>query len=89
MACNHEPVMGNFMSKNDKKRPRPGAGPGMVRRKPSPLEPEEEALQHLRRMLYNDIDSFVLNNALLAVQFFDNFERSVIHSSIKNCVLQI
>lgn len=36
---------------------------------------DEEALQRMRSQLQNDSDAFLLNNILLSVQFFENYER--------------
>ncbi|CAD0196763.1 unnamed protein product [Chrysodeixis includens] len=43
---------------------------------------DEEALDHMRKQLHNDADAFLLNNILLSVQFFENFEREA--HQIKN-----
>lgn len=36
---------------------------------------DDEALDRMRYQLYNDSDAFLLNNILLSVQFFENYER--------------
>lgn len=36
---------------------------------------DEEAIELMRHQLANDSEAFVLNNILLSVQFFENFER--------------
>lgn len=36
---------------------------------------DEEALDRMRHQLKNDSESFLLNNILLSVQFFENYER--------------
>lgn len=36
---------------------------------------DEEALELMRYQLRNDADAFLLNNILLSVQFFENYER--------------
>ncbi|KAJ8722747.1 hypothetical protein PYW07_003927 [Mythimna separata] len=43
---------------------------------------DEEALDRMRLQLQNDSDAFLLNNILLSVQFFENYEREV--HQIKN-----
>ncbi|XP_028161983.1 uncharacterized protein LOC114353978 [Ostrinia furnacalis] len=43
---------------------------------------DEEALELMRFQLRNDADAFLLNNILLSVQFFENYEREV--QNIKN-----
>ena len=40
-----------------------------------PVEPEDPGLRKIRTTLDNDLEKFVLNNVLLSVQFFENFER--------------
>lgn len=53
--------------------PPPGPGPP-----PAPQHVrsyDEEALDRMRYQLHNDSDAFLLNNILLSVQFFENFER--------------
>lgn len=53
--------------------PPPGPGPA-----PSPVlarSYDAEALDRMRYQLQNDSDAFLLNNILLAVQFFENYER--------------
>ncbi|XP_026495059.2 uncharacterized protein LOC113399952 [Vanessa tameamea] len=60
--------------------PVPGPGPA-----PSPAHVrsyDEEALDRMRYQLNNDCDAFLLNNILLSVQFFENYEREV--HDIKN-----
>lgn len=49
---------------------------------PMPLPPQtqtrsydEIALARMREQLRNDADAFLLNNILLSVQFFENYER--------------
>lgn len=36
---------------------------------------DEDAIDRMRRQLNNDSDAFLLNNILLSVQFFENYER--------------
>jgi hypothetical protein len=38
-------------------------------------DPEEAVLNRIRTTLSQDLETFLLNNILLSVQFFDNFER--------------
>lgn len=38
---------------------------------------DEDALNLMRYQLRNDADAFLLNNILLSVQFFENYERYV------------
>ena len=40
--------------------------------------PENPALARIRKSLEQNMEVFLLNNILLSVQFFDNFERYVI-----------
>ncbi|XP_026757638.2 uncharacterized protein LOC113517233 [Galleria mellonella] len=40
---------------------------------------DDEALDNMRRQLRYDINAFLLNNILLSVQFFDNYERELDH----------
>jgi len=40
-----------------------------------PVEPEDPGLQRIRRSLDENLEIFLLNNMLLSVQFFENFER--------------
>lgn len=43
---------------------------------PLQLRPyDDEALDRMRYQMYNDSDAFLLNNILLSVQFFENYER--------------
>lgn len=39
------------------------------------LSYDDEALDRMRYQLNNDCDAFLLNNILLSVQFFENYER--------------
>lgn len=53
--------------------PAPGPGPS-----PAPALARSyhgEAIDRLRYQLQNDADAFLLNNILLSVQFFENYER--------------
>lgn len=53
--------------------PLPGPGPA-----PTPAQVrsyDDEALDRMRYQLNNDSDAFLLNNILLSVQFFENYER--------------
>ncbi|CAH2086525.1 unnamed protein product [Euphydryas editha] len=62
--------------------PPPVLGSGPI---PSPAlvrSYDEEALDRMRYQLNNDSDAFLLNNILLSVQFFENYEREV--QDIKN-----
>lgn len=43
---------------------------------------DEEALNRMRWQLQNDSDAFILNNILLSVQFFENYEKEL--QQIKN-----
>lgn len=36
---------------------------------------DDDAIERMRYQLKNDCDAFLLNNILLSVQFFENFER--------------
>ncbi|XP_063378074.1 uncharacterized protein LOC134665156 [Cydia fagiglandana] len=49
----------------------PGPAPAHVR------SYDDEALDHMRYQLQNDSEAFLLNNILLSVQFFENFEREM------------
>jgi hypothetical protein len=42
---------------------------------PKNIDPEEAVLNRIRTTLSQDLETFLLNNILLSVQFFDNFER--------------
>jgi hypothetical protein len=42
---------------------------------PTHIDPEEAVLNRIRTTLSQDLETFLLNNILLSVQFFDNFER--------------
>jgi hypothetical protein len=42
---------------------------------PRNLDPEDAVLNRIRKTLSQDLDTFLLNNILLSVHFFDNFER--------------
>ena len=51
-----------------------------VRKPPNSTDnPEDAALSRIRKNLTHDLDTFLLNNILLSIQFFDNFERYVIY----------
>jgi hypothetical protein len=39
------------------------------------IDPEDAVLNRIRTTLSQDLETFLLNNILLSVQFFDNFER--------------
>jgi hypothetical protein len=43
--------------------------------KPKTLDPEELVINRIRKTLSQDLETFLLNNILLSVQFFENFER--------------
>ncbi|XP_068630103.1 uncharacterized protein [Battus philenor] len=43
---------------------------------------DDEALERMRYQLHNDSEAFLLNNILLCVQFFENYEREI--HQIKN-----
>jgi hypothetical protein len=43
--------------------------------KPKSIDPEEAVINRIRKTLSQDLETFLLNNILLSVQFFDNFER--------------
>ncbi|OWR52954.1 hypothetical protein KGM_205074 [Danaus plexippus plexippus] len=43
------------------------------------LSYDDEALDRMRYQLNNDCDAFLLNNILLSVQFFENYEREMSH----------
>ncbi|CAG9096631.1 unnamed protein product [Plutella xylostella] len=64
------------------------AGPPPPPAPPGPASPPQqrtyhsEALARMRYQLDEDADAFLLNNILLSVQFFENYEREVQH--IKN-----
>lgn len=56
----------------------PGPGPAPVPPPPPPAHVrsyDDEALDRMRYQLHNDSDAFLLNNILLSVQFFENYER--------------
>ncbi|GBP10942.1 hypothetical protein EVAR_5504_1 [Eumeta japonica] len=55
--------------------PAPAAAAGVQR------SYDEEALERMRRQLDHDADAFLLNNILLSVQFFENYERSATRPS--------
>jgi hypothetical protein len=42
---------------------------------PRSVDPEDAVLNRIRTTLSQDLETFLLNNILLSVQFFDNFER--------------
>lgn len=46
-----------------------------VPEKPKNPDPHEVAITRLRNTLNHDWETFLLNNILLSVQFFDNYER--------------
>ncbi|XP_041977539.1 uncharacterized protein LOC121731918 [Aricia agestis] len=55
----------------------PVMGPGPI---PAPAHVrsyDDEALDRMRYQLNNDADAFLLNNILLSVQFFENYEREI------------
>ncbi|XP_072943942.1 uncharacterized protein [Epargyreus clarus] len=56
--------------------PAPTSAPAHVR------SYDDEALDRMRYQLHNDSDAFLLNNILLSIQFFENYERETHH--IKN-----
>lgn len=39
------------------------------------IDPDEVVLGRLRKTLRTDLETFLLNNILMSVQFFENFER--------------
>jgi hypothetical protein len=43
--------------------------------KPKIVDHEEAAINRIRKTLSQDLETFLLNNILLSVQFFENFER--------------
>jgi hypothetical protein len=43
--------------------------------KPKNTDPEEAVINRIRKTLSQDLETFLLNNILLSIQFFDNFER--------------
>ncbi|KPJ15060.1 Protein MB21D2 [Papilio machaon] len=43
---------------------------------------DDEAIDRMRQQLHTDSDAFLLNNILMCVQFFENYEREVYH--VKN-----
>jgi hypothetical protein len=45
----------------------------------SALSFDDETLELMRFQLRNDVDAFLLNNILLSVQFFENYERLVLY----------
>ncbi|XP_067013083.2 uncharacterized protein [Anabrus simplex] len=83
--------MGNFGSRSSrmpgkqKKRwsgpkksgPRDARSRPPVKPLPRPRDLEKEALEELRTALDKDLKTFILDNLLLSVQFFQNFEREV------------
>jgi hypothetical protein len=60
--------MGFWHSKSQKKEQQ-------VAVQPKNKDPEEAVLNRIRTTLSQDLETFLLNNILLSVQFFDNFER--------------
>jgi len=42
---------------------------------PRPVEREDPGLQRIRRTFDQDLEKFLLNNILLSVQFFEDFDR--------------
>lgn len=57
-----------------------GSGPGTAPAQPPPPPAhvrsyDDEALDRMRYQLHSDSDAFLLNNILLSVQFFENYER--------------
>jgi hypothetical protein len=60
--------MGKIFSKRDPDKKRQTAQSQQV-------EPEDPGLQKIRKTLEEDLEKFLLNNILLSVQFFENFER--------------
>jgi hypothetical protein len=60
--------MGFWHSKPQKKEERVSA-------LPKTTDPEDAILNRIRTTLSQDLETFLLNNILLSVQFFDNFER--------------
>lgn len=54
----------------------PPPGPGPTPAPPAQIRSyDDEAIERMRFQLYNDSDAFLLNNILLSVQFFENYER--------------
>lgn len=56
----------------------PSTAPGPGPAPPPPAHArsyDEEALDRMRYQLHNDSDAFLLNNILLSVQFFENYEK--------------
>ncbi|XP_049813708.1 uncharacterized protein LOC126260419 [Schistocerca nitens] len=53
-------------------------GPSQARLQPDQLppapDPEQHAFAHLRKTLREDFEAFLLNNVLLSVRFFENFD---------------
>ncbi|XP_021181348.3 uncharacterized protein LOC110369988 [Helicoverpa armigera] len=69
----------------------PPVTPAVLAAPPGPCPPptpqhvssyDDEALNRMRYQLHNDSEAFLLNNILLSVQFFENYEREV--HQIKN-----
>lgn len=55
--------------------------PGPAQPPPVPVTSrsyDEEAIDRMRHQLKNDSEAFLLNNILLSVQFFENYERYVL-----------
>jgi hypothetical protein len=61
--------MGGFFSRgkrtNDVSQPEP----------PPQVKAEDSGLERIRKTLNEDLETFLLNNVLLCVQFFEDFER--------------
>lgn len=53
----------------------PIPGPGPAPTSAQVRSYDDEALDRMRYQLNNDSDAFLLNNILLSVQFFENYER--------------
>jgi hypothetical protein len=60
--------MGFWHSKPQKKEQQPAV-------RPKNIDPEDAVLNRIRTTLSEDLETFLLNNILLSVQFFENFER--------------
>lgn len=68
-ALKEAPITPNVLAPSPAPSPTPPPAPAHVR------SYDDEALARMRWQLQNDSDAFLLNNILLSIQFFENFER--------------
>ncbi|PSN40706.1 hypothetical protein C0J52_13756 [Blattella germanica] len=64
--------MGFWISK-----PKPPELKTATQKQPKSFDPEEILLSKIRKTLNQDLETFLLNNIMLSVQFFDCFEREI------------